>query len=166
MTCCRWCMRFWIISSRILQNHLFWHTKLSQCGKGWIVLALKRLNRYFWVAVGRREQPRMKDGSRGERHSWLRFRRWHTPCRTNLIMLVCPPQSTTPPFIYACLCWFIQSNLDVVVFALRNVCTTKNWLPARPRQPLFEPALSIQSAHKDANWITGLLFYGHCLVST
>lgn len=152
MTCCRWSMRFWIIASRILQSHLFWGDDLSQCGKGWIVLALKWLNRYFLVAAGGREHPRMMDGFGGS---------------SQLTGFQKMTYSTQDKLDYVGMATFADlSNailkLDVVVFALHQMWTATNWHPAGHRPPLFEPAPGIQSSHKDENWKPGPFFYGHC----
>lgn len=139
-------MRFWIITSRILQNHLFWDTDLSQCGKGWIVLALKTVKQVLLSGGG--------FGGGGDSPAW-RMDRGET---LQLIAFEKMTSSLQDKLDYAFMAFSAFADLyhtilqlDVVVFA--HVHCNKR-IPCRA------------SAHKDTNCITGLsLFYGQCQVT-
>lgn len=161
-------MRFWIITSRILQNHLFWDADLSQCGKRMNCLGLKTVKQVLLSGGGRRVITpgwRMDrgDGRRGAGSSQLTaFQKMTYSLQDKLDYVGMHPH---PHFFYGSLCRFIQRGFKArcCSFCIASHVRRNKLTSCRGLGSLF---LSQHSASNQRmrmlNWITGPLWYGHC----
>lgn len=133
-------MRFWIITSRILQNHLFWDTDVSQCGKEWIVLALKTVKRVLLSGGG--------FGGGGDTSGWRMDpdnRLWDDD-------ILAAGQTWLGFYGCLCICWFMQCNFT----ARRCSFCTAPHVHCNKRTPCRASAASFCSRQWTSNQHTGI----------